>query len=226
MLQNGPPVCKGKEGKTTKGRVGGQRAHSGMGMGPEASNCRRAPPSAILPRSRAHFPAGSGAGRTSRMSRIQRLGCFLAVLAAGLPAACASAGKTHEGEQAPLLVRLQDFRTGERFELAGESHTDRVTYYSGERHDAARKVQSDDIMTAFVEELDRQGYGAHARTGRAPALGSTDVIRWGLEVESGKAQTHWLVGTGSQAGDWQAFQKCRDTFLQLYNITVSYQAVE
>lgn len=160
------------------------------------------------------------------MSRIQRHGCVLAFLAVALLAACTSAGKARAGEHGPLLVRLQDFRTGERFELASESHTDRVTYYSGERRDAARKVQSDEIMRAFVEELARQGYGAHARTGRAPSFGSTDVIRWGLEVESETAQTHWLVGTGSQAADWQSFQKCRDTFLQLYNITVSYQAVE
>jgi len=157
------------------------------------------------------------------MSRIQRLGC---VLASGFLAACASVGDAPEGASAALLVRLQDFRTGERFELASESHTDRVTYYSGERRDAARKVQSDEIMSAFVVELERQGYAGYARTGRAPALGSSDAIRWGLEVESASAQTHWLVGTGSQPADWQAFQKCRDVFLQLYNITVSYQTVE
>jgi len=157
------------------------------------------------------------------MSPIQRLGC---VLASGLLAACASTGETPEDAHAAVLVRLEDFRTGDRFELASESHTDRVKYYSGERHDAARKVQSDEIMTALVSELDHQGYGAHARTGRAPDVAATDVIRWGLEIESSSAQTHWLVGTGSQPADWQAFQKCRDTFLQLYNITVSYQSVQ
>lgn len=157
------------------------------------------------------------------MSRSQRLGC---VLVSGLLAACASGGKAQENAHSVLLVRLQDFRTGERFELASESHTDRVAYYSGERRDADRKVQSDEIMSALVSELDNQGYGAHARTGRAPNLGSSEVVRWGLEVESDSTQTHWLVGTGSQPADWKAFQKCRDMFLQLYNITVSYQTVQ
>ena len=52
------------------------------------------------------------------------------------------------------------------------------------------------------------------------------MIRWGLEIAHGEARRHWLVGTGSQPADWQTFQKCRDTFLELYNITVSYQTVQ
>jgi hypothetical protein len=156
------------------------------------------------------------------MSRIQRLGCLLV---SGFLTACASSGASGVGAS-EVLVRLHDFRTRERFELASESHTDRVKYYSDGRHDAARKVQTDEIMSAFVGELERQGYTDRARAGRAPAIGSGDVIRWGLEVERGPNQSHWLVGTGSQPADWQAFQKCRDTFLQLYNITVSYQAVQ
>jgi len=157
------------------------------------------------------------------MTRIQRLG---RVLVSGFLTACASSGAARDGAHTELLVRLQDFKTGERFELASESHTDRVSYYSDQRHDAARKVQSDEIMSAFVGELERQGYGGHARAGRAPAIGASHVVRWGLEVESGTRQTHWLVGTGSEAADWQSFQRCRDAFLELYNITVSYQTVE
>lgn len=159
----------------------------------------------------------------SRITRIQfcLCSCFLA---SAFLAACASAPS--QPAAIPLLVTLQNLRSGERFQLASESHTDRVTYYSGERSDAARKVQTDEIMSAFVGELDRQGFGKYARPGRAPALGSGDVIRWGLEVEGPSGQAHWLIGTGSPPADWQVFQKCRDTFLQLYNITVSYQAVE
>ena len=37
--------------------------------------------------------------------------------------------------------------------------------------------------------------------------------------------SHWLIGNGSTPDDWKGFQSCRDTFLQLYNITVSYQTV-
>lgn len=142
----------------------------------------------------------------------------------GLLAACASSGSEGSGSQ--LLVTLHNFKTGERFELASESHTDRVAYYSDKRNDAARKVQTDEIMSAFVAELGRQGLDDHAQPGRAPSATGSDVIRWGLEVEKAEQRRHWLVGTGSAPADWQQFQKCRDAFLQLYNITVSYQAVE
>lgn len=158
------------------------------------------------------------------MSRIQRFLCCL--LTSGALTACTSPDAAEDGAGSALLVTLQNLRTGECFELASESHTDRVTYYSDARNDAARKVQTDEIMSAFVGELDRQGFGKHARPGRAPAIGSVDVIRWALEVEGDSGQAHWLIGTGSPPEDWQAFQKCRETFLQLYNITVSYQAVK
>lgn len=149
---------------------------------------------------------------------------FLALLLAVASACAGSGARSGDGDE--LLVTLHNFKTGERFELASESHTDRVAYYSDERHDAARKVQTDEIMSAFVGELARQGMAEHAQPGRAPAAAGSDVIRWGLEVEDGDERRHWLVGTGSPAEDWQAFQRCRDTFLQLYNITVSFQAVE
>ena len=139
--------------------------------------------------------------------------------------ACAGPGARAEGPAA-VLVTLRNFKSGERFELASESHTDRVTYYSGARQDAARKVQSDEIMQAFLEELERQGYGAHARPGRAPAIGTSETIRWGLEVEGPAGELSWLVGTNASPTDWADFQKCRDVFLQLYNVTVSYQTVQ
>jgi len=124
-----------------------------------------------------------------------------------------------------VLVTLRNFKSGERFELASESHTKRVEYYSGQRTDAARKIQSDEVMSAFLDELERQGFSAHAQPGKAPSIASGDVIRWGLELEHGEDHRHWLIGTGSAGDDIAAFQKCRDTFLQLYNVTVSYQTV-
>jgi hypothetical protein len=138
--------------------------------------------------------------------------------------ACASSG-TSGSRSAAVLVTLHDFKTGERFELASESHTDRVAYYSDARADAARQVQSDEIMSAFVAELERQGLAEHAQAGRAPSLAAGGVISWGLELERGPEASHWLIGKGSAPADWQEFQACRETFLQLYNITVSFQTV-
>jgi hypothetical protein len=156
------------------------------------------------------------------MTLVQRL--FVA-LSSVLLVACASSGAASDS-RAAMLVTLHDFKTGERFELASESHTERVSYYSDARRDAARKVQTDEIMSAFVGELERQGLSAHAQPGRAPTVASGGAISWGLELESEAQRTHWLVGKGSPAEDWQEFQRCRDTFLQLYNITVSFQAVQ
>jgi hypothetical protein len=156
------------------------------------------------------------------MTRLQR---FLGSVLGAFLSSCAGSGTASDTPEPELLVILHDFKAGERFELASESHTDRVAYYSGERSDAARKVQTDEVMSAFLRQLDELGLGQHARAGRAPAIGSGDVIRWGLEVESADSRVHWLVGTGSPASDWKEFQACRDTFLELYNYTVSYQAV-
>lgn len=159
------------------------------------------------------------------MLRLQPLFLLVTVLSAALAPACAGTGARSDAP-APVLVTLRNFKSGERFELASESHTDRVTYYSGARQDAVRKVQSDEIMQAFLEELEHQGFSAHARPGRTPSLETSDVIRWGLEVEGPTGELSWLIGSNAAPKDWADFQKCRDVFLQLYNVTVSYQTVQ
>ena len=160
------------------------------------------------------------------MNTLQRFGLLL--VTSWLTACASGSGnraapaKGHEG----VLITLRDYRAGTRLELASESHTDRVEYYSQSRRDAARKVQNDEVMQALVGELDRQGFDDHCQGGRAPEIAQGDVIRWGLEVEQGGQEAHWLIGPGSSQNDWKEFQECRDTFLQIYNITVSYQALE
>jgi hypothetical protein len=141
--------------------------------------------------------------------------------------ACASRGQSPASEVAnEVLVTLHNYKAKTQFELASESHTSRVEYYSDEREDAARKIQTDEVMSAFLREIDKLGLGTFARTGKAPSTTNGDVIRWGLEVaSSGGREVHWLVGTGSSAEEWKKFDQCRDSFLQLYNSTVSYQSV-
>ncbi len=152
---------------------------------------------------------------TLQRLRILALGCGLA--------ACAST--PHGARGGACLVTLHNYKNGQRFELASESHTSRVEYYSQARGDAVRKVQTDDVMAALVDELERQGLQEHGQRGRAPTIGSGAVIRWGFELERGGESSHWLIGPGSSSADWQAFQQCRDTFLQFYNTTVSFQTV-
>jgi len=153
-----------------------------------------------------------------RFSRARFLGALFLL---GAIAACASTGSGGH----PLLVTLVDYRNGGHFELASESHTDRVEYYSKPRDDAARKIQTDEVMSGLLRELERLGLGEHARTGPAPGS-APEAARWALEIDSGERQLHWLIGSGSPAPEWQDFQNCRDTFLALYNRTISYQTVE
>lgn len=160
---------------------------------------------------------------TPRMSTLRTL-VLLAFLLGS--AACSSPGSGRARGTHKVLVTLRDYRAALPLELASETHTDRVSYYSHERHDAARKVQTDPVMAALVDELDERGFESHAAPGTAPTQVRADVVRWALAIEiDGQAQ-HWLVGPGTQADEWKAFQGCRDAFVQLYNVTVSYQSVQ
>ena len=160
------------------------------------------------------------------MPRLQLFACVLSVL---LAFSCSSTPDAPGDRGSALLVTLHDYKNGSRFELASESHTDRVDYYSSERQDAIRKIQTDEVMGAFVAELDKQRFGEYARTGPAPRIGSADsareALRWGLELVGPAGKLHWLVGKGSTPTDWEDFQSCRSMFLQLYNATMSYQTV-
>jgi hypothetical protein len=140
-------------------------------------------------------------------------------------AACASSGGGGGGRAQRLRVTLRDYTQGARFELVSESHTDRVTYYSQARSDAARKVQTDEVMRALVREIDGKGFGNHSQEGPAPSQGGRALSR-SIEVERDGAVEHWPIGNGSQVDERQAFHVCVDEFLQLYNISASFQAVE
>jgi len=141
-------------------------------------------------------------------------------------AGCASpSGSASRDGEHRTCVTLRGYQGDQLFELASESHTDRVEYYSKVRRRAARKVQSDEVMDALVEELDRGGFRRHAQDGPAPSRGGS-LLTWSLEIERGEHVEHWIVGQGSQAEERTRFNECMNTFVQLYNVTASYQAVE
>lgn len=146
-------------------------------------------------------------------------------LAASALAACASSGSAAQGDEGALLVSLHDYRQNRVFELASESHTSRVDYYSQSRKDAARKIQSDEVMGALLGELERQGLKDHEAAGPAPSAGG-GVLEYGLEVERAGASGHWLIGKGTVPEEAIAFHECAKTFFELYNVTLSLQSVE
>ena len=122
------------------------------------------------------------------------------------------------------MVTLHDYAAGRSFELASESHTNRVAYYSSARGDAARKIQDDEVMELLLKEMRSQGFRKYAQDGSAPRNGGRAVSRAFQLEEKGEA-THWLVGDGSPADERLAFNACLEQFLGLYNISASYQTV-
>ena len=122
------------------------------------------------------------------------------------------------------LVRQTFALQRQHFELASESHTDRVTYYSELRSEAARKIQTDEVMALLVEEIENDGFERYAQEGRAPSRGGEAVTR-AIEIENGDRTEHWLIGNGSSVEERKAFNECLTEFLEMYNISASFQSV-
>lgn len=152
------------------------------------------------------------------------LGVLVALMPASLAGCASPSGSSSARTGDRLRVTLKDYKSGAYWELVSESHTDRLEYYSTERTGAARKVQTDEVMDALIDELDAQGYDDHAQDGRAPSAGG-EVITRALEVDENGDVTHWIVGRGVAPEAWQRFNVCVNQFLQLYNLSASFQTV-
>ena len=152
----------------------------------------------------------------------------LAIASILLFTACSSTGSRAGGDASSdgrMRVTLRNYDAEQLFELVSESHTNRVEYYSQERADAARKIQSDEVMGALVDELDSQGFEDFAQPGRAPTR-KNEVVSQSLEIERGDETEHWVVGKGSAASERLRFRDCMLAFVELYNLTASYQVIE
>jgi hypothetical protein len=125
-----------------------------------------------------------------------------------------------------MRVTFRNYGQGARFELVGESHTDRVQYYSQARADASRKIQTDEVMDALIERLEDEGFVTHEQRGPAPDSARGGMITMSLEVARGGDVSHWAVGRGSDPREHQAFLVCMNDFVELYNLTQAYQTIE
>jgi hypothetical protein len=113
------------------------------------------------------------------------------------------------------------------FQLVSESHTAPVELYSNEMRHASTKVQADEVMLALVEHLDDLGFGGYARPGHAPdGVGAGGSIAKAIQVEDRGESAWWpLVATASTA-ELQAFQTAVRDFLDVYNLTQSWQTID
>ena len=157
------------------------------------------------------------------MLQIRRLYPWAFVLAL-FCAGCASSSSAPEPDGTSRRVTLHDYGLDTHFELVGESHTNRVDYYSTKRGDAARKVQTDEIMKALVDKLEEEGFERFSQPGKAPAQGGQLITR-AIEIRVQDDLSHWTIGKGSMVEERLAFNACMKPFLDLYNLSQSFQAV-
>ena len=113
------------------------------------------------------------------------------------------------------------------FCLVNASHTERTELYSSRQplDQATTKVSPDEVVDATVEYFREQGFFDIATRGRAPATlpqGSTQV----LEVALPDGPWHAVMRPGVSAAFIKSFQTCGKAFLDVYNNTMQFQAVD
>lgn len=150
-------------------------------------------------------------------------GALLSLLAL---AGCAS-GPASGGPARPQRVAWVDYRSNVRLELVNETHTGRVEQYSTTRKldEAARKVQTDEIMSGLIEVLNEEGFAQQARPGPMP-LGSDGQGVMALEIDDAGAIEHVMAWRGMPAEERTAILRMAQNFAELYNATYGLQAVE
>ncbi len=150
-------------------------------------------------------------------------------LAALVVASCASSSKATTAENSPertrpLLVRLVDWRSGQRLTLVDESHTERSKLYSTTTSisEAGTKVASDEILEETVKYFRDQGFFARALPGPSAQGGQAQS----LDVEQPEGTVHMDLGPGLKPADADVFRSCRKAFGDIYNRVFQLQSVK
>jgi hypothetical protein len=160
--------------------------------------------------------------RTARLlarSALLLAGLLMGVLGLAGCKSTPSAGPAH-----PQRVAWADYRTGVWLELVNETHTGRVEQYSELRTDASRKVQTDEIIGAFVQLMRDEGFADHARPGPAPR-GTDGQVVMALELADGDKVEHMLAWKGMPAEERKTMLSLAQNFADLFNATYGLQAV-
>jgi len=148
----------------------------------------------------------------------------LGILVATLCAACASSGGGSGGPPRPIAISLVGYGAAP-FELVSESHTSRVDLYSAELPTAATKVVNDEVMVALLEHLEELGYRGYSRPGQAPEANGKALVK-SIQVDENGAKTWWPLVETASVQELKAFQTAMRDFIDLYNISQSWQSVD
>lgn len=123
------------------------------------------------------------------------------------------------------LLRMVDYRSKARFELVNHSHTTPLAQYSKKRPDPSRKVASDEWMTGLLGYFRENGWDKEVRDGAAPA-GANGSLLWSLELVGPDGTTHIAEPTNATGSQRTRLRTLWKAFLDTYNQTPGYQAVE
>jgi len=157
----------------------------------------------------------------SKLSALLALGLTL------LLCACSSSSSSSGDEDdlgTPLRVTYIAYKSGQHLELVNEAHTGRLEQYSAVRSDAARKVQTNDVMRGLVEVLEKNGFKERAQEGAAPA--NAGVMVWALEIEDAQGLRHIGPVPGLSPEENHDLLRLAAAFVDTYNATYGLQAVE
>ncbi len=141
--------------------------------------------------------------------------------------ACASGGKHPSAEGQPASVTFTDYRSGLRFTIVNETHTDRVELYSRsvKASQANTKVATDEVLDALFERMGKLGFFRDASSGSAPSGGSANSIQ-ALEVESREGAYHMVQGRGATDGGAKVFRDVRAAVLEVHANIFQAQSID
>jgi hypothetical protein len=127
----------------------------------------------------------------------------------------------------PMRVKYVDFFRGNTFQLVNESHTNALDLYSKKvpKTQAFTKVQTDEVVQALLDRLEDQGATKRLQPGLAPSY-PLGTRAGALEIEGEKGPSFWLILDKTSIDERAAFNKSAKDFVDLYNATESWQAVQ
>lgn len=157
------------------------------------------------------------------------LACLLGVSLTG----CGSLGSS-DGKASAERITLRDYKSERQardFELYDKGSGDELAYYSEARNQAPRKFIEPKMMTALFEFMSKNGFATYAQEGPAPRhMDPTGRLRYAFEWKTRDGVRHWPMGDSNiapaLAAERKDFRAAQQMFLELYNATSSYQAVQ
>ncbi|MEX1025393.1 MAG: hypothetical protein WD226_09980 [Planctomycetota bacterium] len=153
------------------------------------------------------------------------------MLVAAVQASCAASGPSAE------RITLREYRVDRAplvFELVSKSSGDELEYFSTTRTDAPRKFVDDELMAALSDHLLKHGCSKYGQAGPAPKRGDAQgLLRSSFEWQAGAEVKHWPIAAPLRGvlppgliEERTQFKGCQQVFLELYNATAAYQAIE